>query len=568
MKKIYFINIILIAISALLALGLINMVEEFTFSVRILPLLVFFVLTDLVPIKTKQLRLITNFAGMVPLLIFWNPYLAPFAAFLTAIKKGSYSEHKTQRKLFRVLHNFIMYASGVYFTSWDGNPYLSLLYFTSIAKLSSIVTGDILNQYVNGRKLAFENLLVNLIEASYFFFLAIIGGMLWSLHLAGMAFEAGLTFMLFPLTLMVVWIIAGFLRANEEAKNSLSRLRSIRSKLAKTLELISIVRSESDIEKTLTDVANIIRESIGYKYVIINLFDDANNAILRIAQAGIPEEEFKKMRENPPPLEYFDQVRDEKYRVSRSYFMPESSKLLDTTYSFMGHYDELLEAQAEWRPDDILVIPIYKGENIVGYISVDAPFDGRRPQYEDIEILEIVADQVLRIIEESERFREILMASKLDHATGLYTHTEFYSILESVIKANRPFSLIMIDLDNFKEINDNFGHIVGDRAIQEVAEVIKSSLRKGDFAARYGGDEFAIIVAEASKSNTIQIARRMNDKLKKLRLKEKDRKIEISWSMGIANFPIDGETPSEIVEKADNALYAAKRSGKNRIYAI
>ncbi|OAA30401.1 hypothetical protein AT15_10180 [Kosmotoga arenicorallina S304] len=568
MKKTYLINVILIIVSVLLAIGLANELEEFTFPVKVIPLLLFFVLTDLVPIKAKELRLITNFAGMVPLMIFWDPHLAPFAVFFTIIKQTRSVEHKIQKKVFRVLHYFIMYASGVYFTSWNGNTYLSLLNFALIAKLSSFITGDILNQYMSNIKISLENFVINAIETAYFVFLAIVGGLLWTLYSAGMALEAGFIFMLFPLTLMVVWTIGISLKAKDDAKTSLLRLSSIRSKLAKTLELISTVSSETDIEEALTHVANVIRDAIGYKYVIISIFDTANDRILRVAHAGIPKKEFEKMRNNPPPLEYFKQIQDEKYVVSRSYFIPESSKMLNTEYSFMGRYDELIEAQSEWKPDDVLVIPIYKGADTIGYISVDAPFDGRRPQYEDIEILEIVADQVLRIIEESERYREVLRASKLDHATGLYTHTEFYSILNRLIQAERLFSLIMIDLDDFKQINDTFGHLIGDKTVKKVAEVIKKSLRKEDFAARYGGDEFAIIATGASKNDAIQIAHRMNENLRELRLKEKGQRIKLSWSVGIANFPADGDNASNVVEKADNALYAAKRSGKNRIYAI
>lgn len=568
MKKTYLINVILIIVSVLLAIGLANELEEFTFSLRILPLLLFFILTDLVPIRARKLRLITNFAGMIPLMIFWDPHLAPFAVFFTIMKQTGSVEHKVQKKIFRVLHYFIMYASGVYFTSWNGNPYISLLSFALIAKLSSFITGDVLNQYMSNIKISLENFVINAIETAYFVFLAIVGGLLSSLFSAGMALEAGLVFMLFPLALMVVWIIAISLKAKDDAKTSLLRLSSIRSKLAKTLELISSVRSETDIEEALTRVANVIRDAIGYKYVIISIFDTANDQILRVAQAGIPKKEFEKMRNNPPPIEYFEQILDEKYKVSRSYFIPESSRMLNTEYSFMGRYDELLEAQSEWRPDDVLVIPIYKGADIIGYISVDAPFDGRRPQYEDIEILEIVADQVLRIIEESEKFREVLLASKLDHATGLYTHTEFYSILNRLIKSEKPFSLILIDLDDFKEINDSFGHLVGDRAIQKIAKVIKESLRKEDFAARYGGDEFAIVTTGTSKNDAVQIAQRMSENLKELHIKEKGQIIKLSWSVGIASFPSDGDSASTIVEKADNALYAAKKSGKNRIYAI
>ncbi|OAA21797.1 hypothetical protein DU53_05530 [Kosmotoga sp. DU53] len=314
-------------------------------------------------------------------------------------------------------------------------------------------------------------------------------------------------------------------------------------------------------------MAQIVNDALGYKYCIINLLDRRNNKIIRVAQSGLTKEEFDKLKSNPPPIDYIMQVLDDQFKVSRSYFIPEGAKEIDTTYAYVGDYDELLKSEAEWKPGDVLIVPIMRNEEMVGYISVDAPKDGKRPQFEDIEMLEIIADQILRVIEDSTRFREILMASKTDLATGLYTHTEFYSVLEKLIKSKeKRFSIIMIDLDNFKEINDTYGHVVGDQVIEKIARVIRKNLRKKDIGARYGGDEFAVIAMDASKADAMNIAKRISKEIREISVGK--IKMRVTCSMGIASYPFDGESASDLVEKADRALYAAKKAGKNKIYAI
>lgn len=557
------------AVSVILTTIFIVQGLTFDFHLNIIPLIAFYVLVDLFQIKKAKTRLITNFAGAVPLVVFWEPRFLPFVAFFSGLfKRYPEGSDLIKKKFYGAFHYFIMYGVAVLLLDDIKNPYIALLVFALVAKLLNFVIGDLLYIFISeGRLFDLEVLKASGLELGYFIFLAIYGGLMWRLYELGLALETTLVFLLYPAIVGIVWIYVQFSNVSEERKRSMERIEGIREKLKKILEMISIVRSNPNFEEALNAVARIVNDALGYKYCMISLLDKRNNKVIRVAQSGLTEEEFDRLKSNAPPIDHVTQLLDDQFKVSRSYFIPEGAKEIDTTYAYVGDYDELLKSEAEWKPGDALIVPIVRNEEMVGYISVDAPKDGKRPQFEDIEMLEIIADQMLRIIEDSTRFREILMASKTDLATGLYTHTEFYSILEKLIESReKRFSIIMIDLDNFKEVNDTYGHIVGDQAIEKIAQVIKKSLRKEDVGARYGGDEFAIIAMDASKADAMNIAKRISREIRSTSI-EKIRK-RITCSMGIASYPFDGESASDLVEKADRALYAAKKAGKNKIYAI
>ncbi len=560
---------IMVAVSVLITTIFIIQGFTFNFQLEIVPLIAFYVFTDLFRIKKSKIKLVTNFAGAVPIVVFGAPYFLPFIAFFSSFfKKHSEGPDLIKRKLYGALHYFVMYGVAVYFSDNVRNPYIALLVFAIVAKALNFIMGDLLYAYIRKKQVFDSELLkVSGIEFIYFVFLAIYGGLMWRLYELGLAFETILVFLLYPVVVGVVWVYVQFSNISKERKKSIERIESIRERLKKILEMISIVRSNPDFEEALNTMAQIVNDALGYKYCIINLLDRRNNKIIRVAQSGLTKEEFDKLKSNPPPIDYIMQVLDDQFKVSRSYFIPEGAKEIDTTYAYVGDYDELLKSEAEWKPGDVLIVPIMRNEEMVGYISVDAPKDGKRPQFEDIEMLEIIADQILRVIEDSTRFREILMASKTDLATGLYTHTEFYSVLEKLIKSKeKRFSIIMIDLDNFKEINDTYGHVVGDQVIEKIARVIRKNLRKKDIGARYGGDEFAVIAMDASKADAMNIAKRISKEIREISVGK--IKMRVTCSMGIASYPFDGESASDLVEKADRALYAAKKAGKNKIYAI
>ena len=157
-----------------------------------------------------------------------------------------------------------------------------------------------------------------------------------------------------------------------------------------------------------------------------------------------------------------------------------------------------------------------------------------------------------------------------DPLTGLYNQRVFWEMLSyEVERAKRrgyKFALLMIDIDNFKLINDTYGHEFGDSVLKKVAEALKDSLRKEDIVARYGGDEFTVILPYSSGEQAFQIASRIVEVLSNLKLTSPDGKtIKVSASVGIAVFPDHAQDGKQLFLIADNMMYKAKEEGRNRI---
>ncbi|HEU4432375.1 MAG TPA: diguanylate cyclase [Pyrinomonadaceae bacterium] len=160
-------------------------------------------------------------------------------------------------------------------------------------------------------------------------------------------------------------------------------------------------------------------------------------------------------------------------------------------------------------------------------------------------------------------------AAFTDHLTGLANRRRFERQLERevgrVLRFERPFSLLMIDIDNFKNLNDTFGHDAGDDAIRRISRVLREGTRGIDLAARIGGEEFAVLLVETSQSGGLEVAERLRLAIKALETPSGGR---ITASFGVAECPTDAQTASGILKAADVALYEAKRTGRDRVMPI
>ena len=159
--------------------------------------------------------------------------------------------------------------------------------------------------------------------------------------------------------------------------------------------------------------------------------------------------------------------------------------------------------------------------------------------------------------------------SSHDPLTGLYNRRKFedflrYEIIRST-RHQRTFSLIMVDLDNFKYINDTFGHPIGDLVLKELTTLLVSGLRKGDVLARLGGDEFAIMLPETDAANGVQVAHKMHQSLVSKEFELPVGKIRCTASFSLVSYPDDGKTEEEIYSAMDVVLYRAKARGKNQV---
>ena len=185
------------------------------------------------------------------------------------------------------------------------------------------------------------------------------------------------------------------------------------------------------------------------------------------------------------------------------------------------------------------------------------------------ELINISNDLVTRILEQKNENELLRKQVTRDPMTQLYNYQHFYEVLHKEIYRSIRYkfalSVILADIDNFKAVNDTYGHLAGDRAIKFVADCLKNSLRESDYAARYGGEEFAIILPETPLEGAVTVAERIRKEIESLKIRYEDKSIAITLSFGVTSAPF-GERISakELVSKADKALYQAKMKGKNR----
>jgi diguanylate cyclase (GGDEF)-like protein len=161
-----------------------------------------------------------------------------------------------------------------------------------------------------------------------------------------------------------------------------------------------------------------------------------------------------------------------------------------------------------------------------------------------------------------------------DPLTGLHNRRYLMDrITQEIQRADRhgePMAFAMLDLDGFKPINDQFGHVVGDKVLRAVGNAIARCVRVSDIAARYGGDEFAIILPQTPPEGAMRVCERVLRAISELKLQDENGvEANVTASLGLAYYPAeDIETPEDLVQSADGALYGAKRSGKNRFSAV
>jgi len=213
----------------------------------------------------------------------------------------------------------------------------------------------------------------------------------------------------------------------------------------------------------------------------------------------------------------------------------------------------------------IAAVPFFRGKDLQGLI-VTFTTEDRTFSSEDLELLKAIANEISIGINNMLLLEKTREMSVTDELTGLYNRRHFFETLDVEMnrarRTNHPFSLVMLDLDGFKEYNDKYGHSNGDAVLQTVSQMLKSSIRKSDLAFRYGGDEFALILPAAAAERAKKIVQRARAKWQKAPLTQS--KIfggHVGFSTGIAEYPENAESADGLIFLADAALYQAKKKG-------
>lgn len=224
----------------------------------------------------------------------------------------------------------------------------------------------------------------------------------------------------------------------------------------------------------------------------------------------------------------------------------------------------------------IYILPLFSRDLLQGIIVLLWEYDRRIDYYRHMdEMMNIVADQTALGLERHHLYSGVERIGLKDELTGLSNRRMFNYLIEREISRSRryrrPLSLLMMDIDHFKSINDTWGHTIGDMVLRELGALMRENFRKLDVPARYGGEEFAAILPETSLEEAIQLAERFRIIVDKYAFIQGKEAISVTISIGIAsigNSSISEELDSEeLIQIADRALYQAKQNGRNRIAA-
>lgn len=229
---------------------------------------------------------------------------------------------------------------------------------------------------------------------------------------------------------------------------------------------------------------------------------------------------------------------------------------------------------ADLKDMSILIVPIVFNDEVLGTLFLRTRKKENGFSRKEIDFCRIVANSSFhalrnarlfeKVTKEKEYLREIALKDQL---TSLYNHNFFYSRLEEeferAVRYETPLSLIMLDIDNFKQVNDTYGHRVGDVVLREIAAMVKRGVRKTDIVARYGGEEFAVILPHTLLKGAVEEAERLREIVESHAYAGLVSN-KITVSIGVAAYPQKGAMNSgDLVNYADDALYKAKWSGKN-----
>jgi len=223
----------------------------------------------------------------------------------------------------------------------------------------------------------------------------------------------------------------------------------------------------------------------------------------------------------------------------------------------------------KWETRSVICVPLRSKLRVLGVIQL-VNVDMERFKEPELFFLQSLCDYAAIAIENARWVEKIQELTITDDCTGLYNARHLYKTLETeVYRSSRfgyEFSVLFIDLDHFKSVNDTYGHLIGSKLLAEIGYLIKAQLRLIDFAFRYGGDEFVVLLPQTSKDQALVVAKRLRDALRaSCFCKEEGLNLNVRASIGVSTFPHDARTAHDVIRQADGMMYMVKNSTRDNI---
>jgi len=335
-------------------------------------------------------------------------------------------------------------------------------------------------------------------------------------------------------------------RANEELESRLAEIFF-------THEFFKALTSYSSVDDVCSLIVDGANGILGAEISCVYLFEREDWTLRLRSSQGRPEDAFE------PIISVRDTILGEAFNEGMIH-EPDVPYSSDSGRWCRDAEDVRSQAAVQLRA----------GDHVIGVMAI-ASADYRELTPAELERLQVIGNQSSLSLQNALLHGELERLSVTDRLTELYNHGYFQQRLEEefgrATRFTHDLALIMLDIDDFKDFNDTYGHPRGDKVLQAVSEIIRGNLREMDVAARYGGEEFVVVLPETDAEGALAVAERIRDSVAEYAFigAEEIAPIHKSVSVGVAVYPLHAANAARLIEAADMAMYAAKREGKNRV---
>ncbi|HKO60559.1 MAG TPA: sensor domain-containing diguanylate cyclase [Pyrinomonadaceae bacterium] len=343
---------------------------------------------------------------------------------------------------------------------------------------------------------------------------------------------------------------------------SMPKAASLQLTLGVTSKLARLLQEQAEREIAVNRIATAIRNSLELDSVLQTAADEVGRA-LNVHSAAVRVEGALVGKETTKLYLREDAANDGK---SRGTLLGD----IDSIREKLSHSPQAFVVDADSTSDapesvDAVVPLIFQG-SFLGLLMVRSDDASREWADNELLLLHTVADQLAVAVNQAHLFAQMQQQALTDSLTGCYNRRSFELQLERDLhlatRMRQPLSLIMLDLDNFKHINDQAGHDAGDAALCMLADNLRAELRAVDTAARFGGDEFVIILPQANPDGAMLVAERLRKRIAQMEVPDFG---QVTASFGVATFPAHASSRDTLLVAADRALYNSKDAGRNRV---
>jgi diguanylate cyclase (GGDEF)-like protein len=359
-------------------------------------------------------------------------------------------------------------------------------------------------------------------------------------------------------------------RSTERAARAIAEAQ--RGQLEALMAASARVRGDMALDQVLQGIARAMSNAGGFRRAAIYLLVDGDRLEVR-ATVGLSASEDGELRANAVSLAEFAPAMRRDMVISRSYLFDHRR------FSIPAELDAKLNTpepdpewkEGEWHAEDMLTVPLIalSGE-LMGLISLDEPKNGLLPDRAHIQALEFFADQCATAVENAREFETVRAEAQTDPLTGLANRRALVGAvtraMERLRQRDEPSTVLFIDIDHFKPVNDNHGHSQGDLVLQWIGSALSDRLRKHDVLARYGGEEFVALLGDTDLDEGTAIAEALRERIASLDSTHLTGDLPIRISIGVAALSRDSDSADHVLSASDAAMYEAKRRGRNQVW--